>query len=94
MKTSVRVLLFVFSIVFLVVISFALPASAQTQTSATLTGAITDPRGAAIAGAQISVEQIPSAGEPVRAVSGSDGRFSLTLAPGRYRVTILRDSFA
>ena len=32
--------------------------------------------------------------QPANAVSAGDGRFSLTLAPGRYRVTISRDSFA
>ena len=41
---------------------------------------VTDPRGASIAGAQISVEQIPSASEPQRAVSGSEGRFAVALA--------------
>ena len=94
MKISVRVLTFLFSVVSLIVFSLVLPTAAQTQTAATLTGTITDPRGAVIAGAQISAEQIPSASEPVRTVSGGDGHFSLTLAPGRYRVTISRDSFA
>jgi len=94
MKTSVRVLHFLFSVVSLIVFSLASPTVAQTQNAATLTGTITDPRGASIAGAQISSEQIPSAGEPLRTVSGGEGRFSLSLAPGRYRVTISRDSFA
>ena len=94
MKTSVRVLFYLFSVVSLIVFLLVLPTVAQTQTAASLAGTITDPRGASIAGAQISVEQIPSASEPVRTVSGGDGRFSLTLAPGRYRVTISRDSFA
>ena len=48
----------------------------------------------AVAEAQISAESIPSAGAPARAVSAGDGRFQLPLAPGRYRVTISRDSFA
>jgi vitamin B12 transporter len=94
MKTSVRVLPFLLSVVSPIVFSLVLPTAARTQTAATLTGAVTDPRGASIADAQISVGKIPSAGEPVRTVSGGDGRFSLTLAPGRYRVTISRDSFA
>jgi outer membrane cobalamin receptor len=94
MKISVRVWPILFSVVSLIVFLLVLPTFAQTQTAATLAGAITDPRGASIAGAQISVEQIPSASEPVRTVSGNDGRFSLTLAPGRYRVTISQDSFA
>ncbi len=94
MKTSVRFLFFLFSVVSQIILLLVLPATAQVQTAATLAGTITDPRGASIAGAQINVEQIPSAGQPVRAVSAGDGRFSLTLAPGRYRATISRDSFA
>ena len=94
MKTSVRVLFSLFSVVSLIVFSPAPPTLAQTQAAAMLTGTITDPRGASIVGAQISVEQIPSASEPVHTVSGGDGRFSLTLSPGRYRATISRDSFA
>lgn len=94
MKTSVRFLAFVFSAVSPIVFSLALSTAAQAQTAATLTGAITDPRGAVIAGAQISAEQIPSAGEPIRTVSGGDGHFALTLPPGRYRIMISRDSFA
>jgi vitamin B12 transporter len=93
MKTSVRVLLSVFSLVSLVVCSFAPPVAAQTG-NGTLSGSITDPRGASIADAQITVDRVPSTGEPLHAVSGADGRFSLTLAPGRYRVTISRDSFS
>ena len=70
MRFSVRVLFYLFSIVFLMAFSAVSPANARAQTTAALAGIITDPRGAAIAGAQISVEQIPSAGEPERAVSG------------------------
>jgi vitamin B12 transporter len=93
MKISVRFLFFLFSAVSSIILLLVLPTTAQVQTSSTLAGTITDPRGASIAGAQINLEQIPSAGEPVRAVSGGDGRFSLTLAPSRYRVTVSRDSF-
>jgi outer membrane cobalamin receptor len=93
MQISVRVLSFLSAVVFLILFSGTPQAAAQTQ-PATLTGTVTDPRGASVAGTQIKVEQIPSAGEPVHALSGDDGRFSLALAPGRYRVTISRDSFA
>ncbi len=94
MRISVRVLLFLYFCVFLITFSVLSPGIALGQTTASLTGTITDPRGAAIAGAKISVEQIPSAGEPEHTVSGSEGRFTIALAPGRYRVTISRDSFA
>jgi vitamin B12 transporter len=93
MRTAVRVLFYLFCPVLLLVFSAVLPAAAQGQTAATLNGTVTDPRGAIISGAQISVGQIPSAGEPTRAASGNEGRFTVTLAPGRYRVTITRDSF-
>ena len=94
MRFSVRVLSCLRSVVFLMMFSAMFPALARTQTTAALAGAITDPGGAAITGAQISAEQIPSAGEPEHAVSGSEGRFVLTLSPGRYRLTISRESFA
>jgi outer membrane cobalamin receptor len=93
MKISVRVLSFLFSAAFLILLPFVCPASAQTQASATLTGTLTDPRGAAIAGARIIAESIPSTGQPDRTISTEDGYFLLTLMPGRYRVTISRDSF-
>jgi vitamin B12 transporter len=94
MKTSVRVLSFLFFAAALILLSFVLPTTAQTQTSATLTGTFTDPRGASIAGAQITVESIPSAGTATHSISANDGQFTLVLDPGRYRVTITRESFA
>jgi vitamin B12 transporter len=93
MRFSVRVFLFLLSVVSLTVLSLAQSIPAQTQT-AVLSGTITDPRGAMIAGSQITATQVPSLGEPVRGVSESDGHFALKLAPGRYRVTIAHDSFA
>jgi vitamin B12 transporter len=93
MRISVRELSCLFFSVFLIVFSAVSPAAAQAQTTATLTGSITDPHGAVIPNAQINVEQIPSAGETERAVSGSDGRFAVTVEPGRHRVTVSRDSF-
>ena len=68
-------------------------ALAQTQIGA-VSGSVLDPGGAAIAGAQVTAELVVGAGEPVRSDSGSEGRFALKLAPGRYRVTVERDSFA
>ncbi|MGH9679404.1 MAG: TonB-dependent receptor plug domain-containing protein, partial [Candidatus Acidiferrales bacterium] len=73
----------------------ALIATAQIQSEAKLSGTITDPRGAVIPGAQIAAEMISSsgAGETIHGVSSGEGTFCLTLAPGRYRITISRDSF-
>ncbi len=92
MRFSLRVLFLLWSSAVLVFLNFAGTSTAQAQT-ATLFGVITDPRGAVVAGAQITATQAPS-GEPQRTVSESDGRYSLTLAPGRYRVSVSRDSFA
>jgi vitamin B12 transporter len=77
----------------LIVLSVAPDSIAQTQT-ARISGIVTDPLGSVIADAQVSAASIPAAGSPTRSVSTGDGRFNLTLPPGRYRVTIARDSFA
>ena len=92
MRFSVRVLIVSFA-AFLVVLSVASNSTAQSQT-ARISGVVTDPQGSAIADAQVSAESIPAAGAPSGGASAADGRFVLTLPPGRYRVTIARDSFA
>jgi vitamin B12 transporter len=93
MRFSVRILLSFSIAAFLVALSVAPCSVAQTQT-AKISGIVTDPQGSVIADAQVSAESIPAAGSPAHGVSADDGRFVLTLAPGRYRVTIARDSFA
>jgi vitamin B12 transporter len=93
MRFSVRILLSLCIAAFLIALSVAPGSVAQTQTSG-ISGIVTDPQGSVIADAQISAESIPPAGLPAHTVSASDGRFILTLSPGRYRVTIARDSFA
>ena len=90
MKFALRSL--VFPIVFAV---FFGSLSTQAQTNATLTGTLTDPSGAAVAGAEISADRRPpQAASPARVTTGSDGRFTLQLAPGDYRVRITHPSFA
>lgn len=93
MRFSVRILLSFSLAAFLVALSVAPCSVAQMQT-AKISGIVIDPQGSVIADAQVSAESIPPAGSPPHGVSGSDGRFILALAPGRYRVTIARDSFA
>jgi vitamin B12 transporter len=70
------------------------PTAAYNSTFATITGTITDPSGAAIAGVSIVARPIDSPGKPVNARSGTDGKFSIDLPPGRYRVSAQRASFA
>ncbi|MGC2421451.1 MAG: TonB-dependent receptor plug domain-containing protein [Candidatus Acidiferrales bacterium] len=69
-------------------------AFARTQSTATLTGHVTDPSDAVITGAKIAAEPLDSAGKPATTQSGREGNFSLALAPGRYRVSIRYASFA
>ena len=64
----------------------------STETSnAKLTGMLTDPSGAVVSGA--IVRAIPSGGTAIAATSGADGRFTLSLNAGRYRVVIAATSF-
>ena len=93
MRFSVRVLFFLCSASLLIFLFAAPSLFAQAQT-AKLSGIVTDPQGSAIANAQVIAESVSPAGSPVRGNSSAEGRFSLTLSPGRYRVTIARDSFA
>jgi vitamin B12 transporter len=92
-----------YSLAFVIFLGFAPRVRAQSQSAATLAGTVTDPRGAAVANAQVSAELIaaPVAAGPARSAAEtkhisttSDGRFMLSLEPGRYRVSILRESFA
>jgi vitamin B12 transporter len=93
MRFSVRKLHSLCIAACLIVLSVAPDSIAQTQT-ARISGIVTDPQGSAIADAQVSAASVPLVGLPAHIVSGSDGRFNLALPPGRYRVTIARDSFA
>ena len=66
---------------------------AQSQV-AVISGSVTDPGDAAISRARVTAAPAAGAGDPIYSDSGSEGRFALKLAPGRYRVTVERDSFA
>ncbi|MGH9744598.1 MAG: TonB-dependent receptor [Candidatus Acidiferrales bacterium] len=80
---------------------FAVPVSTQAQfhkaPSGSLSGTLTDPSGAAIAGAKIIAEPgnaARAATAPSHATqSGPDGKFMLELEPGRYTVKIDHQSF-
>jgi vitamin B12 transporter len=75
---------------------FAANSKAVPQSStdnAHLTGTLTDPSGAAIAGAQVSAQASDSAAQ-VTTTSGADGSYSLNLSPGGYRLRFARASFA
>jgi vitamin B12 transporter len=81
-------------------LSIAPRARTQSQTAASIVGTVTDPRGAGIGNAQVSVESIGASGGPRSAakiatvITPYDGRFTFSLEPGRYRVTCVVDSFS
>ncbi|MFZ0212977.1 MAG: TonB-dependent receptor [Candidatus Acidiferrales bacterium] len=60
--------------------------SACAQSKAKLAGRVMDRSGAAIVGAQISIQPAAGNAAAIHLKSGADGTFSAELAPGRYRV--------
>src|SRR5580704_5747498 len=96
MKMRLRRLLVLFAAGFFV--AFAVPSIevlAQTNATnqATVQGNLTDPSGARISGAVITADPLDPAGKPAETRSGAEGKYSLALSPGRYRVTIRSASF-
>jgi len=86
-----RVLVFVSASV--LGILFSLPFVAQAQQTSTINGTLTDPSGAAIVGALVAAQPLNTAGASFNAHSGEEGKFSLAVPPGRYRVTVQHASF-
>lgn len=70
------------------------PATTTTTAAATLTGTVTDPSGAAVAGAAVLAQSIDSQGTSASARSGPDGRFDVHVTAGRYRLSVRQPSFA
>jgi outer membrane cobalamin receptor len=72
-----------------------LPILTPAQQTATITGTITDPTGGAVAGAIVRAQ--PKNAPPSAAIetrTGADGRFSLAVAAGVYRLTVTQPSFS
>src|SRR5579863_3546283 len=77
----------------------ALFAQTITKTNGTLAGAVTDPSGAGIPTAHVTVKEVGIAATGSRAksaleaVTDGEGRFSLELPPGEYRASVEHESF-
>jgi len=69
------------------------PRITNAQESCTIHGTLTDPMGAALAGATITARPIRGSSIAREARSESNGTFSLRLTPGDYRVTVKRTAF-
>lgn len=83
---------FFFAVV-LLLSSFA-PA-VHSQSTASLTGILHDPRGAAIAGARVIAGVVPAGGaEETVVLSAVDGSYQLSLLPGAWRVRVEHPAFA
>src|SRR6266498_3643827 len=81
-------------VVALALAAFAMSAAAQTITTGSIEGLVTDPNGAAVKGAAVTVTS-PNLISPQSATSGDDGRFQvLNLPPGPYKLTIQASGFA
>ena len=94
MRIFCRSSLFRFFIAASFIFTLAAAARAQSQTQATLTGAVVDASGAGIAGARVVATQSgqnKSAGETV---TGANGRFTLSLAAGKYKISVAHEAFA
>jgi Carboxypeptidase regulatory-like domain len=84
-----------FAVLCLVAASLLLPVAAAAQT-ASLHGQVTDPSGAVIPGAAISLTAgAAPAAAPVRTQSGADGQYFIhALAPGSYSISVTASGFA
>ena len=87
MRTGIRI-----GVVALVVLACLLPLPAQKVTS-TIRGTVTDPSGAAIAGAEVTVRN-QSTNLTRAARTNSSGEYVVTdLEPGKYEVRVKQQSF-
>jgi hypothetical protein len=74
-------------------VAFFASLSVQAQTTGSLTGTITDPNGAVVAGANVTLKN-NSTGVETTAVTGSNGAFTFTaLQPGSYSVIVAASGF-
>src|SRR5215471_17145768 len=72
---------------------FATSAFAQTSTTGSIAGLVTDPNGAAVKGATVTATS-PNLIRPQTATTGDDGRYEIpNLPPGTYKVSIDASGF-
>jgi outer membrane cobalamin receptor len=86
-----RLLIFVSASV--VGILFFLPVIVQAQQTSTINGTLTDPSGAAVVGALIVAQPLDAKSPSVNVQSGPEGKFSVVVTPGRYRLSAQHPSF-
>ena len=73
---------------------FATSAMAQSSTTGSIEGSITDPNGAAVKGATVTATS-PNLITPQTATTGDDGRYLISaLPPGKYKISVEASGFA
>jgi len=78
---------------FILVFTFLLATNAFAQDTGNLSGTVTDPNGAVLAGATVKVVSIANGGERT-VVANNDGIFTIQqLQPGAYRITVTQAGF-
>jgi hypothetical protein len=83
-----------FAVVFLITLIFASVTSSQSLTLGSISGRVTDPTGAVIAGATVELKSLDTGGTQV-AATGGDGSFRFNLLkPGNYEITTGMIGFA
>jgi len=91
---SVQKWVIVASLVFLVVALLPVPSAAQMQTSGEVIGTVTDPSGAAVPGATVTLVDAGT-GQSRQATTDSSGSFVfLSVVPGTYDLSIQAKGFA
>lgn len=84
-------------LMFLPLASFSVSTSLHAQGNVKLSGSVRDPDGRTITGAHIRATLVATSGgassQTIEADTGASGEFSVSLAPGKYRVEISLDSF-
>ena len=91
-----KVLAATIAILFVLLISADISRSQSVPANAALSGTLSDPSGAAISGAQISVtpETLdPAVTKPLLTTTNKDGQFALSVSGGRYLIRITHPSF-
>jgi len=82
------------SALLLAVLIFAAPAAVRAQASSSLFGVVTDPSGAAVAGAEITVHDV-NTGVDRTTASGDSGSYQVLALPvGDYSITVRKSGFA
>ena len=83
----------VFAVLFLLVCSFIPTASAQTATTGTVIGTITDPSGAAIAGAAVVLHNKATNLESTQTTNSAGQYTFVNVAPAVYDIAVKKDGF-